>query len=54
MQPSDQQASQHTPVIEDAHATVQQLLARAAHDYAHGWGQPDARATDGKSLGSAA
>ncbi|MGW1533898.1 hypothetical protein [Streptomyces aureus] len=32
-----------TPVTEDAHATPAQLLARAAHDYANGWGHPNAR-----------
>lgn len=42
---TDQAPDQHTPVTEDAHATVPQLLARAAQDYANGWGQPDVRAT---------
>ena len=33
--------SEPTPVTDDATATPQQLLDRAAHDYAIGWGAPD-------------
>lgn len=33
-----------TPVADDANATAAELLARAADDYSHGWGQPDVRA----------
>lgn len=45
MEPTDQPDQQPTPVPDDAHATSAQLLARAATDYATGWGCPDVRAT---------
>jgi hypothetical protein len=44
---TDPQTQPPTPVAEDRHATVQQLHARAAADYANGWGQPDVRAQAG-------
>lgn len=46
--------SDTTPVTDDAHATPEQLLARAAVDYRHGWGSPDVRATGTNTTGSAA
>ena len=39
-------SAQTTDVVEDAHATPEQLLARAAADYENGWGAPDVRADD--------
>jgi hypothetical protein len=44
VKPSDQQPQEPTPVADDAQATVAQLHARAADDYANNWGQPDVRA----------
>jgi hypothetical protein len=40
-----------TPVAYDATATSPELIARAAADYTHGWGAPDARALDTDSDG---
>lgn len=34
------------PVDTDQQATAAELLARAADDYANGWGQPDVRASE--------
>lgn len=42
-------SEQTTPVADDATATPAQLLARAADDYATGWGSTDARATESGS-----
>jgi hypothetical protein len=39
-------SEQPTPVTDDATATSAQLLDRAAHDYATGWGSND---TEGSS-----
>ena len=44
-------SEQPTPVSQDAHATVAQLHARAAADYANNWGQPDVRALANDSDG---
>jgi hypothetical protein len=43
--------SEPTPVTEDATATAQQLLERAADDYATGWGSTDTRVADTGSAG---
>jgi len=47
-----QQPPEPTPVTDDATATPEQLLDRAADDYATGWGRPES--PTGNKPGSAA